>query len=211
MAEGVKRRYVSAKRDAQARATRGSIVQAAHRLFTANGYVATTVQAVADEAEVAVQTVYAVFGNKRELLRQVLEETIVGGGMTDGPMESPTLAAIASEADPRRRVEMDAAWSAEISRRVAPLMKTLREASSVDPDFAATMAQITAQRRAEMKAGAKVLAGSDGLKVPLEQAVATMYALYNPEVYTALTVDFGWSDRRYERWLADTVYRTLLA
>ena len=36
-------------------------------------YVAVTIQAVADEAGVAVQTVYAVFGNKRELLRQVLD------------------------------------------------------------------------------------------------------------------------------------------
>ena len=53
----------------------------------ATGYVATTIQDIADEAEVAVQTVYAVFGNKRELLRQVLEAAVSGGagaGTADG-------------------------------------------------------------------------------------------------------------------------------
>lgn len=51
---------------------------AAHELFVATGYAATTIQAIADRAGVAVQTVYAVFGNKRELLRQLIERTITG-------------------------------------------------------------------------------------------------------------------------------------
>lgn len=210
MTGGVKRRYVSSKREAQAKATRSAIVEAALQLFTANGYVATSIQSVADEAGVAVQTVYAGFGHKRELLRKVLEATVVGAD-AETLTESPAWSAIAEEPDPRRRAELDAAFTAKISRRVAPVMKVLREASTVDPDFAATMAEITAQRRRDMKAAATLLAGSDGLKVSLEQAVATLYVLYNPETFTALTVDFGWSEKRYERWVAETLYRTLLA
>lgn len=209
MAESVKRGYVSSKREAQAKATRKAIIDAALQLFTANGYVATSIQAVADEAGVAVQTVYAGFGNKRELLRHVLEATVVGAGAETLP--APAWSAIADERDPRRRAEMDAAFTTEISRRVAPVLKVLREASSVDPDFVATMAEITAQRRRDMRAAAAVLAGSDGLKVPLEHAIATLYVLYNPETFTTLTVDFGWSEKRYERWVAETLYRTLLA
>ena len=74
----VKRRYASEKREAQARETRRAILAAALELFTANGYTATTIQAIAEDAGVAVQTVYAVFGNKRELLRQLIESTITG-------------------------------------------------------------------------------------------------------------------------------------
>ena len=74
----VKRSYSSAKREAQARETRRSILDAAHELFVATGYAATTIQAIAERAGVAVQTVYAVFGTKRELLRQLIESTITG-------------------------------------------------------------------------------------------------------------------------------------
>jgi len=211
MAKTVKRPYVSAKREAQAKATRTSIVQAALKLFTANGYVATTIQAVADEADVAVQTVYATFGNKRELLRQVLESAVGGDDAAEAMPESPALTAIARETDARKRAELDAALSTEISRRVAPVVRVLREAATVDEEFAATSAQITAQRRTDMKAAAKLLAGTDGLKIPLELALGTLYVLYNPENFTSLTVDFGWSEKRYERWLAEMLYRTLLA
>ena len=74
----VKRSYSSAKRKAQARETRRSILDAAHELFVAGGYAATTIQAIAERAGVAVQTVYAGFGSKRELLRQLIETTITG-------------------------------------------------------------------------------------------------------------------------------------
>ena len=89
MPRSVKRAYVSAKRQAQARATRTTILDAALRLFSTNGYMAVTIQAVADEAGVAVQTVYAVFGNKRELLRQVLESAVTDDGPPSTPPSAP--------------------------------------------------------------------------------------------------------------------------
>ena len=55
--------------------TRARIVDAAARLFVDDGYVATTIEAVADAAGVAVQTVYYVFGTKRNLLAAVLDVT----------------------------------------------------------------------------------------------------------------------------------------
>ena len=92
MAREVKRRrYTSAARKAQAAATRRSILDAAHALFVADGYAATTIQAIADDAGVAVQTVYAVFGNKRRL-DQVIEAAIVGDDdpdARDGPARGP--------------------------------------------------------------------------------------------------------------------------
>lgn len=35
--------------------------------------------------------------------------------------------------------------------------------------------------------------------------------LYSPYTFTALTEDMGWSVKRYEKWLATMLYRTLLA
>ena len=211
MAKVVKRAYSSAKREEQAKATKAAIVEAARQLFTSKGYVNTTIQAVAEDAGVAVQTVYAVFGNKRELLRQVLESTVVGDADLESPVEDAGFQAMAAEPDPRRRCEMNAAISAGISKRLAPMMRVLNEAAAADPEFAATREAITAQRRRDMAAVAKLLAGRDGLKVPLEEAVGTLYVLYNPEEFIHLTEDLGWSLKRYEKWLATMLFRTVLA
>ena len=210
MQRSVKRSYSSTQRDAQAQATRHSILAAALRLFTSHGYVGTTIQAVADEAGVAVQTVYAVFGNKRELLRLTLEAAVGGGPSAQPVNDQPAPLAIAAEPDPRRRAAMDAAFATQISRRVAPIMRVLREAAAADPTFAATAKRITAQRRADMKAAAAILAGPEGLRGDVDEMVGTLYVLYSPDVFLALTGDLGWSIKRYERWLAEMLYRTVI-
>lgn len=210
MAGPVKRPYASAKREAQARATRAAIIAAAFGLFVANGYVATTVQAVADAAGVAVQTVYAVFGTKRELLRQVLEAAVVGDGESEELAEQPAYQAIVDEPDPARRAALDAELSTQISTRVAPIMKVLREAAAADPEFAATSAEITARRRHDMELAVDVLAGPAGPAMDREEAIGTLYVLYSPDVFLQLTGDFGWSVDRYQEWLADMLLRTVM-
>jgi AcrR family transcriptional regulator len=209
MVRPVKPPYVSARRAASALATRQVIVDAALRLFAANGYVATTIQSVADEAGVAVQTVYAVFGNKRELLRHALEAAIAGDTAPQPVNERPEFLAIAEEPDPRRRAELDAALSTQISRRLAPIMNVLREAAAVDPEFTATAKSITAQRRRDMAAAAEILAGPNGVRGDLEDVVGTLYVLYSPWTFLELTDDLGWSVKRYQRWLAEMLYRTV--
>lgn len=208
MSKPVKRSYVSAQREAQALATQASIVDAALDLFTANGYTATTIQAVADEAGVAVQTVYAVFGNKRELLRRALETAISGGPtpLADGD----DYRAVVEEPDPRRRAELDAAMATRISQRVAPILRVLRDASAADPEFAATARQITEQRRSDMADAVRALRGTAGAPPDLEDVVGTLYVLYSPEVFLSLTEDLGWSVERYERWLAEMLHRTVV-
>lgn len=210
MAKPVKRPYESAKRAAQAEATRASIIDAALHLFATDGYVATTIQAIADEAGVAVQTVYAVFGNKREVLRQVLETAVSGDAAA--PLASQAeVQAIADEKHPRRRAELNAAMSTRISQRIAPVVKVLREAASADPEFAATAAAITEQRRADMAAIIDQLCGAAGPAMDVEEAMGTLYVIYSPDTYTALVGDFGWSLERYEKWMADMLYRTVMA
>src|SRR3954467_9601221 len=58
--------------------TRARIIDTATRLFLHHGYLPTTIEAVAEQAGVAVQTVYYVFGTKPKLLAAVLDVTIAG-------------------------------------------------------------------------------------------------------------------------------------
>ncbi|MBA4181206.1 MAG: hypothetical protein C0506_11510 [Anaerolinea sp.] len=52
--------------------TRAAIVQAATSLFRANGYEATSVQQIAEQADTGVGTLYGYFTSKEEILREVL-------------------------------------------------------------------------------------------------------------------------------------------
>ncbi len=63
-----KRSYSSAVREENAAQTRVRILEAAGDLFALNGYARTTIREIADWANVAVDTVYAVFGNKARVL-----------------------------------------------------------------------------------------------------------------------------------------------
>ena len=206
----VKRSYTSAKRDEQARETRRAILAAALDRFVAHGYTATTMQAIADDAGVAIQTVYAGFGSKRELLRQLIERTITGDDEPEPITERAESRAIADEPDPRRRAERDAAFSRSITERVAPIVRIATEAAASDPDLAAMMELVKAARREEMVASARILAGPEGLRVSEQEAAATLYVLYSPAVADMLMGDHGWSPKRYERWLARMILETVI-
>jgi TetR/AcrR family transcriptional regulator of autoinduction and epiphytic fitness len=209
----VKRAYSSARREAQARETRRSVLDAAYELFVATGYAATTIQAIAERGGVAVQTVYAAFGSKRELLRQLIEQTIVGDDDAADQVpitERPAAQTIAAEPDPRRRAELDAAISRSITERIAPIVRVAAEASASDPELAEMMEAVKAARRQEMTAAARILAGPDRQPTDPEHAAATLYVLYSPQVADMLIGDYGWSSDRYEKWLARMILQAVI-
>ena len=70
-------------RQRQALATRELIVDAACELFLAQGYMATTIEAISARAGVAVSTVYAVFRNKRGILQAIRERWHQESGQRD--------------------------------------------------------------------------------------------------------------------------------
>jgi AcrR family transcriptional regulator len=206
----VKRSYSSAKRQAQARETRRSILDAAQELFVTNGYAATTIQAIAERAAVAVQTVYAVFGNKRELLRQLIERTIAGDDDPVPITERAEAQAVAAEPDAHRRAELDAALSLSITERVAPILRVAAEAAASDPELAAMMEAVKAARRQEMIASARIVAGPQGLGRDEDEAAATLYVLYSPQVADMIMGDYGWSTERYRKWLARMILDSVI-
>lgn len=207
----VKRRtYTSERRRVQALQTRRSILDAAYELFVATGYAATSLQAIAERAGVAVQTVYAVFGNKRQLLRELIESSITGDDEPVPITERAEARAVGAEPDARRRAELDAALSRSVVERVAPIARVATEAAASDPELAAMMETVKAARRQEMTEAANLLTGPEARRVPHEEAAATLYVLYSPQVADMLMVDYQWSPERYERWLARMILQTVI-
>src|SRR5713101_6988864 len=67
-----KRLYHSRTRQRQAEETRRRILAATRDLFEICGYAGTTLEAIAERAEVSPKTVSAVFGSKRAILAEII-------------------------------------------------------------------------------------------------------------------------------------------
>src|SRR6202022_3672358 len=74
----VKRQYDRSKRREAAARTREAILNAALGLFADRGYAATPMTAIAEQAGVALDTVYASVGRKPQLARLLIEAAISG-------------------------------------------------------------------------------------------------------------------------------------
>ena len=94
-----KRSYTSSRRQQQAAETRLSILEAARALFAERGYSSTTIEAIAQAAGVAPETVYAAFGNKVTLLQRLVETTLVGDEEPIPLAERPFVRAALAEPD----------------------------------------------------------------------------------------------------------------
>ena len=211
MPRPVKRRsYDSPKRQEQALATRRSILDAARKLFLDGGYAATTIQAIADAAGVAVQTVYAVFGNKRELLKQLVDVAVAGDDEPVALDDRFELQSIGEEPDQRRRVVFHARLMRQIMERAGALGAVARQATVVDPEFAELWDGQMRLRRVGMGNATRSIAGRDGLRVDVDTAADMLWSISGPEAYEMFIRDLGWSFDRYEDWLRDLIERMLL-
>jgi len=200
------------RRTRQAAATRARIVDAAGRLFAERGYAGTTIDAVASEADVAVETVYARFKNKRNLLAAYLDVAIVGDAEPVPLLERPAVRAVAAATDQREQVRLLARVMRGVLERNAPVHAVLRAAVAVDPDLDALAADDDVRRKTTQRAFVDMLRRRGPLRdgVSAGDAVETMAAIANPESYAYLTGRRGWTPARYERWLADSLRVLLL-
>ena len=63
------------------------MLEAAYELFCSDGYRATTMEAIAERAGVAVQTLYFTFHTKDELFQAVHDHTVLGDDIVPPPMQ----------------------------------------------------------------------------------------------------------------------------
>jgi len=207
-----KRRYNSPRRRAQAEQTRRQIVEAARRLFCERGYVGTTIEAIAELAEVASETVYASFGSKKAVLSQLIASSVLGDEGEGTLMDRPGPREVQGEQDPARQVQLFARDIRQIMQRVSPVFEIMRSAAKSEPEIAALLEKTLVERLDGMRHFVALLGNGEGLREGLtaEAAAETVWAITSPEVFRLLTADRGWPPARYEQWLAETLGRVLL-
>ena len=206
------RRYASQVRDEQARRTRRAIVTAAHDLFLARGYAATTIDAIAEAAQVARRTVFNSVGGKAALLKLALDWAIVGDDEPVAMADRPAVKAILAESDPRKALMLWVQAVADVVGRTAPLGEVLTAAADIDPAAAELLAEASRQRMAGAAAFMRHLASLDGLAAGMteQRAAELCWALTDGHLYRLLVAQRGWSTADFTRWLSDSLAAALL-
>lgn len=199
-------------RTARSAATRIRISRAATRLFTTDGYTATSITSIAKEAGVAAQSVYNTCGTKAGVLKEALDQAVAGDAEPVATLDRPWVREALAAEDPRELVRLQVAGTARVMLRVAALIEVLRGAAPSDPELAALWRTNTEQRRTVHTVFAETLADRGALRPGLspEEAADTLLGLLGPELYTLYTAQLGWSPDHWTGWAVEAVTRQLL-
>jgi AcrR family transcriptional regulator len=193
---------VKTYRQVQAEETRIRIAQAARRLFAAQGYGATSIDAIAKEAGVATRTVYSAFGTKREILSLICDQWLKDAGAIERAEQ------VFAIADPQLRLRGAAGWLTNLYSAGFDVVLIFEAATDESPETRALLRSKLAGRNQVMDA--MIASLEDVLRVPLKQAQAVFRALAAPGVYQELVGESGWTPAEFEAFVADSLRRQLL-
>jgi AcrR family transcriptional regulator len=207
------RRYSSQVRDEQARRTRQAVVTAARELFLAQGYAATTIDAIAEAAHVSRRTVFNSVGGKSVLLKLAFDWAIVGDDEPVALADRPEVKAVRAEQDPRRALLGWAQLVSDVAERVSPITEVAAVAADSDPAAAELIADFARSRMFGATEFIQHLASLDAGLAPgvtEQQAADVCWALMDGHVYRRLVSDRGWTTAQFTQWLYESMAAVLL-
>jgi AcrR family transcriptional regulator len=214
MAESVKRRrpYRSALREQRARLTKSRILEVAQALFLERGFAATTIAAIADEANVAPETIYATYGTKAALLENVVLDAVLRDDEPDEVLERRWVRALLELPELADRIAALARHTAETLELTGPVYAVIKSAGTGAAELDGVHRRLQRMRFGDQ---AKVLVAAVEDRSPragltVQNAAETFSALASPEMHHLLTADRGWSQDRYAQWLERTTQTILL-
>jgi AcrR family transcriptional regulator len=205
--DGKKRPYHSRVRQRQAEETRRRILEAARSLFESCGYAVTTLEAIAEIAEVSPKTIAAVFGSKRALLAEVINPEAFSTSVQQ------LIEELRATEDPSRRLLLVAQITRQAYEPLASSLELLRTAGAVAPELSDLAQQVEARRRQNQARLIASLHEQGVLRSGLsfEEATDVLWALTSYDLYRMLVVEQRWEPERYETWLAQLLVQHLLA
>jgi AcrR family transcriptional regulator len=201
----------SARREA-AESTRRTILESARAMFCEKGYVGTSMQAIAEAAGIALDTVYASVGKKPALFALLVETAISGSDIAIPAEERDYVRAIRAEADASRKLAIYASALRSIQERLAPLFRVLQEAAPLDARLGELWNGIAERRARNMRLLAKDLEETGRLRrdLSIDTVADVLWTMNSPEYYLLLVEGRGWEPAKFEKWLKDSWCRLLL-
>ncbi|MCZ7528209.1 MAG: TetR/AcrR family transcriptional regulator [Acidimicrobiia bacterium] len=208
-----RRPYHSPRHAELRRRTRRSVVDAARGLFAERGYAATTVEAIAEAADVAVQTVYAAFGNKRAVLWALLETSVAGDDDPrtlqdrDDPrtLQDRLAGAVAGVEDPRARLRVVLRFGCAAIERSADVHRIVRGAAAGDDEIRAALDEGERRRRVDAAAFVDLVTAGRSAARQRRRAADVFYVVTSYEAYDLFVGRLGWTPASWLRWVEETL------
>lgn len=207
MSKTKKRPYKSESRNAQAAQTKERILGAAKNLFESEGFEWTTIEKIAQAANVSTPTVYSLFQSKCGVLRALMDEVF--------PKDQ--FEALVEKSEETTSPEERLLYSAKIARQMYDAeraqMEVFRGASVLSPEFKELEKEREVRRheRQEMTIRAMVKENSLSKGVSVDKARDILWAFTGRDLYRMLVIEQGWTSEEYEKWLAKLLVKTLLS
>jgi AcrR family transcriptional regulator len=207
-----RRPYRSRLRAEQAAQTRLRILEASGDLFAERGYGATTIDAVAARAGVAVDTVYAIFGTKKGMLSALIDLRVTGSSEGSDVLAGEGPRAVGKVLNQRQMLAGFAADIVPRIERVRPIDDVMQSAGAIDPEIAELRARMQENRLTKLRTFVEWLAANGPLRrdIDVDEAATIAWTLTSPEVNRLLRDVRGWSSPHYQDWLSATLVRVLL-
>lgn len=200
------RSYRSPRRQQQAAQTRQDILAHATALFAERGWTSTGMRDVAAAAQVSVETVYAHFRSKPDLLTACIDAGVVGD-LDDVPLAQRTEFTALAKGTARQRAAAAAALQTQIHLRIARLHVALRQAAADDGELRRRLDDDEERRRISVEQAATLVAARKITKTERD----ALWALVSTEVWQLLVGGSRWTPQQYQSWLADTIALLLQA
>ena len=200
------RPYRSSVRRRQAEDTRNRILQAARQVLERRGYAGATMEEIAGEAGVAVQTVYAAFGSKTGIVLELID------GATFGPEYEKLVEQALAAKKAEQRLRLAARIARSIYDAQSPILDLLQGASVVAPAVAKLQKEREHTRYERQESVISFLNQAGRLKDGLstDSARDILWTLTGREPYRMLVRERGWSSDEYETWVAEMLIAALL-
>jgi TetR/AcrR family transcriptional regulator, regulator of cefoperazone and chloramphenicol sensitivity len=201
-----KRTYESPARQRQADETRSRIAAAARLLLTRNGYAGMTIPAVAAAAGVAVPTVYAIFGSKKGIVSELLDQARFGDDYHALVNEVQQVTA------PLERLTFVSRIARRIYESEVPIEDLLRGAGMLAPELASVEEERDCQRYDRQLFVIDSLHKARLFRPGLTRDTARdiLWCLTSRDLYRMLIRDRNWTPQQYETWLNEALRRELV-
>jgi AcrR family transcriptional regulator len=208
-ADRPRRRYDASRRRARAAERRGAVIEAARARFLAHGFSATTVAAVAADADVSVESVYKWFGSKAGLLKAVWDRSLAGTGSTHAELRSDAGSRAAT--DGVTIIRNWARLAAEVGAVGDPVHRLIEEAAAVDHEAAELYARIEGERASRMAHNAAYLVDGGYLREDVSADQARDVLLLYTTFYERLVTVAGWTPEQLSAFVERGLTAHLLA
>lgn len=193
-------------------AAHAQIIEAATERFARDGYERTTMGAIADQAGVAVQTIYSAFGSKLGVLSAAHDVAVARDDDPLPLLERPWVGDVAGATSPERACTSAVDYVTQGTVTVAPVYTVIQSAAT-DADVADLLTRLHDQRRTFSRGLAELLLQVPGTDPTTDRDRLTdiIYGTLCVETYNLFVVECAWPVEQWRLWARDVLTREIVA